>query len=144
MADFHVGRAASRDWTPLVSLESPAAFGRASKDCRSGRCPGPQSDPTMPGDQTDTVDVAIRGRRKTHAGRGFLNDYQQLWDLEMWYHLLEQGKFVYLAEPLCAFRQHSAQQSNVNRRAGIGPNEMLLLLETYYARPWLRAIATQR
>ena len=82
--------------------------------------------------------------RKTHAGRGFLNDYQQLWDLEMWYHLLEQGKFVYLAEPLCAFRQHSAQQSNVNRRAGIGPNEMLLLLETYYAKPWLRAIATQR
>jgi glycosyltransferase involved in cell wall biosynthesis len=82
--------------------------------------------------------------RKADAGRGFLNDYQQLWDLEMWYHLLEQGDFVYLAEPLCAFRQHPAQQTNVNRLAGIGPNEMLLLIETYYARPWLRAIATQR
>ena len=82
--------------------------------------------------------------RKAQAGRGFLNDYQQLWDLEMWYHLLEQGSFVYLDECLCAFRQHPTQQSNVNRRSGIGPDEMLLLLETYYAKPWLRMIATQR
>lgn len=82
--------------------------------------------------------------RKVQAERGFLNDYRQLWDLEMWYHLLEQGQFVYLAQPLCAFRQHSAQQSQVNHRSGIGPDEMLLLLETYYAKPWLRALATQR
>lgn len=82
--------------------------------------------------------------RKAQAARGFLNDYKQLWDLEMWYYLLEQGNFVYLAEPLCAFRQHAAQQSLVNRRHGIGQNEIWMLLETYYAKPWLREIATQR
>jgi hypothetical protein len=62
----------------------------------------------------------------------------------MWYHLLEQGDFVYLAEPLCAFREHAAQQSNVNRRSGIGQHEIALLLETYYAKPWVRELATQR
>ena len=82
--------------------------------------------------------------RKAQAGRGFLDDYKQLWDLEMWYHLLEQGNFVYLAEPLCAFRQHAAQQTNINARNGIGQNEFWLLLETYYAKLWLRALVTQR
>ncbi len=82
--------------------------------------------------------------RRAQAMRGFLNEYKQFWDLEMWYHLLEQGKFAYIAESLCAFRQHSAQQSDINRRNGIIPGEMLRLLETYYARPWLRKIASQR
>ena len=82
--------------------------------------------------------------RKTQAARGFLDDYKQLWDLEMWFHLLEQGNFVYLAEPLCAFRQHAAQQTNVNVRNCIGQNEIWTLLETYYTKPWLRAIVTQR
>ena len=82
--------------------------------------------------------------RKAQAGRGFLNDYRQLWDLEMWYHLLERGTFVYLAESLCAFRQHPAQQTHVNHRNGTIPNEMLLLLETYFGKPWLRKLATQR
>jgi len=82
--------------------------------------------------------------RKAQAARGFLDDYQQLWDLEMWYHLLEQGNFIYLAEPLCAFRQHAAQQTNTNARNGIGPNDVWMLLETYHAKPWLHTILTQR
>jgi hypothetical protein len=82
--------------------------------------------------------------RKTQAARGFLDDYKQLWDLEMWFHLLEQGNFVYIAEPLCAFRQHATQQTNINVRNGIGQNEIWTLLETYYAKPWLREIITQR
>jgi len=82
--------------------------------------------------------------RKAQAGDGFSRGYRQLWDLEMWYRLLEQGRFVYFAEPLCAFRQHSAQQSLANHRSGIGPDEMLRLLETYYAKPWLHEMASQR
>lgn len=82
--------------------------------------------------------------RRTQAARGFLTDYKQMWDLEMWYHLLEQGKFFYLAESLAAFRQHPGQQSEVNIRNGVSQNEMLTLLECYYAKPWLREIATQR
>ncbi|HEX9045797.1 MAG TPA: hypothetical protein VF988_02120, partial [Verrucomicrobiae bacterium] len=66
------------------------------------------------------------------------------WDLEMWFHLLEQGDFVFLDQPLCAFRQHEAQQTHANRRAGIGQHEIGTLLETYYAKPWVRDMATQR
>ena len=82
--------------------------------------------------------------RQAQAIEGFSHEYRQLWDLEMWCRLLERGDFVYLAEPLCAFRQHSAQQSKANHRSGIGPEEMLRMLETYYAKPWLHAMASQR
>lgn len=47
--------------------------------------------------------------RKTHAGRGFTSNYRQLIDLEMWFHLLEQGDFVFLPEPLSKFRRHEGQ-----------------------------------
>ncbi len=82
--------------------------------------------------------------RKAQAQRGFLTEYRHLWDLEMWCHLLEQGSFAFIAEPLCAFRKHDEQQSDVNRRDGIIPGEMLTLLEAYYAKPWLHEMATQR
>ena len=82
--------------------------------------------------------------RQAQVARGFCSDYRQLWDLEMWFYLLEQGDFVFLAEPLSAFRQHAAQQSQLNRQNGIGQDEIWKLLEIYYGKAWLRAIATQR
>jgi len=82
--------------------------------------------------------------RKAQAVRGFVDSYKQLWDLEMWFYLLEQGDFVYLAEPLCAFRIHPAQQSNINRRNGVGQLEIGTLMAAYYAKPWMRALVTQR
>ncbi|MBI5418627.1 MAG: glycosyltransferase family 2 protein [Deltaproteobacteria bacterium] len=47
--------------------------------------------------------------RKIHAERGFTTTYKQLIDLEMWFHLLEQGDFVFLPEPLSKFRRHEGQ-----------------------------------
>ena len=29
----------------------------------------------------------------------------------MWLHLLEQGAFCYITEPLCAYRRHDRQQT---------------------------------
>jgi glycosyltransferase involved in cell wall biosynthesis len=52
--------------------------------------------------------------RKGAASRGFDPRYRQLVDLEMWFHLLEQGKFTYLATPLCSFRHHEGQQTKKN------------------------------
>ena len=80
--------------------------------------------------------------RRAHAARGFDGQLPQLLDLDMWFHLLEQGQFAYLAEPLCAFRQHAAQQTKVNRRSGT--NDGLLLITNWYARPWVRASMTRR
>jgi glycosyltransferase involved in cell wall biosynthesis len=52
--------------------------------------------------------------RKEHAVRGFTDKYRQLIDMEMWFHLLEQGDFVFLPEPLSKFRKHGGQQTLEN------------------------------
>jgi glycosyltransferase involved in cell wall biosynthesis len=79
--------------------------------------------------------------RRKQAERGYDEQLRQLLDLDMWFHLLEQGSFDYLAEPLCAFRQHAAQQTKVNRRNGI--NDGLLLIVNWYAKPWVRESMTR-
>ena len=82
--------------------------------------------------------------RKSQSARGFDEQLVQLLDQEMWFHLLEQGRFAYIAEPLCAFRQHPAQLSKVNWRSGASANEGLFLVEKYYRRPWMKAAATPK
>lgn len=59
--------------------------------------------------------------RKKLAARGFNPAYAQIVDEEMWFHLLEQGDFAHIKEPLCAFRIHPSQQSarNTNTRSAI-------------------------
>jgi glycosyltransferase involved in cell wall biosynthesis len=82
--------------------------------------------------------------RKNQALRGFDEKLKQMLDLEMWFHLLEQGRFACIAEPLCAFRQHPAQQTEVNSRAGTGLGEGLRLAEEYCRKPWMKHVATSR
>ncbi len=80
--------------------------------------------------------------RRCQAARGFDEGLKQLLDLEMWFHLLERGNFAYINEPLCAFRQHPAQQTEANRRSGHSVDEDLVLLERYCARPWMTSVMT--
>jgi len=80
--------------------------------------------------------------RQRQAARGFDDQLKQLLDLEMWFHLLEQGRFAYIAEPLCAFRQHPAQLTEVNRLSGASAEEDLTLMERYYTRPWMKDFIT--
>jgi glycosyltransferase involved in cell wall biosynthesis len=54
--------------------------------------------------------------RKSQATRGFNPAYKQLVDLEMWFHLLEQGNYAYVSRSLCSFRIHDKQQTAVNRK----------------------------
>ena len=61
--------------------------------------------------------------RREQAARGYNEQFQQLLDLDLWFHLLEQGRFAYVAEPLCAFRRHAAQQSEINRLNNISQKE---------------------
>ncbi|MBA4149492.1 MAG: glycosyltransferase [Verrucomicrobia bacterium] len=75
--------------------------------------------------------------RKRFAARGFDPAYRQLVDLEFWFHLLEQGNFFYLAEPLCGFRIHESQQTAVNRAEQVDSEEYLRLLQKYSAKPYL-------
>ncbi len=80
--------------------------------------------------------------RRSQAARGFDERFRQLLDLELWFHLLEQGRFAFIGEPLCAFRQHPAQQSEVNSRSGAADDELMMLVERYYAKPWMKDVAT--
>ena len=69
--------------------------------------------------------------RKKQGMRGFDSRYQQLVDLEMWLHLLEQGDAYYLPEPLSSFRVHGAQQTTVNVQ--FLQNDRLMLAREYLA-----------
>jgi len=75
--------------------------------------------------------------RKKDASRGFDPKYQQIVDLEMWFHLLEKGDLAYIREPLCAFRQHARQQSALNDTAGFARKERALFFASCAAKPWL-------
>ncbi|MFO1488662.1 MAG: glycosyltransferase family 2 protein [Verrucomicrobiota bacterium] len=81
---------------------------------------------------------AVMFRRK-FSGRGFDSRYRQIVDLEMWFHLLEQGDLAYTSEALCCFRVHGAQQTAVNRASLIGHKELLMLFSTCADRPWYLA-----
>ncbi len=78
--------------------------------------------------------------RKRHAERGFDVRYRQAVDLEMWFHILEQGDFAYIDEPLCSFRQHDKQQThmNTNELNMSLINEPFLLLQDYADKPYVQ------
>jgi hypothetical protein len=82
--------------------------------------------------------------RKSQATRGFDPRYRQIVDMEFWFHLLEQGRFAYVAEPLFGFRVHPQQASAANARSGAAREEQMLLLTDYCAKPWLATHATSR
>lgn len=72
--------------------------------------------------------------RREQSARGFNPDYRQLVDLEMWFHLLQGGMLCYLGDPLCCFRKHSLQQTEVNRKLGAYLLEPLNLFTAYSGR----------
>jgi glycosyltransferase involved in cell wall biosynthesis len=75
--------------------------------------------------------------RRRDAARGFDLRYRQIVDLEMWFHLLEKGGFAYTREPLCSFRKHAQQQTEINKAGQTGEREALRLLAEYHSRPYL-------
>jgi len=76
--------------------------------------------------------------RKEQAVRGFNPGYRQIVDMEMWFHLLEQGDFVYIPEPLCGFRVHARQQSAKNICTLCHIEDYDLLFSEYLQRDYLR------
>ncbi len=77
--------------------------------------------------------------RRSMALRGFNAEYRQLVDLEMWFHLLRQGNFSYIEEPLVAFRVHEEQQTAANLKDMVHIWEYLSLIKdnARFAYPFL-------
>lgn len=82
--------------------------------------------------------------RRAQARQAFDEQLHQLLDVDMWFHLLEQGQFAYLHEPLCAFRKHAAQQTHVNSVSGAAINDDIILFSRWLAKPWLEQAMTRR
>jgi len=82
--------------------------------------------------------------RRAQARQAFDEQLHQLLDVDMWFHLLEQGQFAYLHEPLCAFRKHAAQQTHVNSVSGAAVNDDIILFSRWLAKPWLEQAMTRR
>lgn len=74
--------------------------------------------------------------RKDFASRGFDPRYRQLVDVEMWFHLLEQGRFAYLAQPFCSFRHHEGQQTRKNIIELNFIDDLMLLFENYLSKSY--------
>ena len=81
--------------------------------------------------------------RKSQAARGFDERYRQIVDMECWFHLLEQGRFAYVAEPLFAFRVHPQQATQKHKVENVAEEEQLLLFKDYLHKPWLKFHATR-
>lgn len=77
--------------------------------------------------------------RKEQASRGFRMDYSQLVDLEMWFHLLEQGDFYFFPEALCSFRQYDAQGTKTNLRQFSFLDDDEKLMREFITRPYVKA-----
>ena len=75
--------------------------------------------------------------RKAQACRGFLVSYRQIVDFEMWFHLLEQGSFAYLDEPLCSFRVHGRQQTTANRESVSNVQEDINFIDEYLGKDYV-------
>jgi glycosyltransferase involved in cell wall biosynthesis len=77
--------------------------------------------------------------RRSAAARGFDDSFSLLMDLEMWFHLLEQGRLVNLADEVCAIRRHAAQMTHENTRSGVLLDDNVRLFEQYGRKPYIRA-----
>ena len=76
--------------------------------------------------------------RRRLAARGFDEAYPHLVDLEMWFHLLEQGALVCLPEPLAMVRRHGAQLTRDNLRLGGIVADKTRLYGAYAGKPYVR------
>jgi glycosyltransferase involved in cell wall biosynthesis len=76
--------------------------------------------------------------RRNCAARGFDVRYTQAADLEMWFHLLEQGCFAYIDTPLIASRQNQNPPAEDTQILLEQSTDWRLLLEEYLDKPYIR------
>lgn len=76
--------------------------------------------------------------RRSFALRGFDESYFHAADLEMWLHLLEQGSYAYVCEPLIAYRWHPRQQTEKDRATLSQANDQRAMLATYLDKPYVQ------
>jgi|GEM_PF-1109838 len=99
---------------------------------------------------TTVITRSLRDRRNLVGGpsatmfrrekglRGFDEQLFHSADWEMWLHLLEQGAFSYIDEPLVAYRKHDNQQTEKDKLTLTQYEDHLRILDRYLDRPYVR------
>jgi len=75
--------------------------------------------------------------RRSDCARGFDDRYYQIPDLEMWFHLLEKGRFAFMSEPLASFRIHPGQKTKENAVRLVGLDDHCLLFKEYFGKSYV-------
>jgi glycosyltransferase involved in cell wall biosynthesis len=75
--------------------------------------------------------------RRAMAQRGFQESLAQLMDLEMWFHLLEQGGMANLKDEVSAVRRHPAQLTQQSIKTGALIDENVILFKEYGSKPYI-------
>jgi glycosyltransferase involved in cell wall biosynthesis len=75
--------------------------------------------------------------RRADCARGFDDRYYQIPDLEMWFHLLEKGRFAFMSEPLASFRIHPGQKTKENAVRLVGLDDHCLLFKEYFGKSYV-------
>ncbi len=75
--------------------------------------------------------------RRADSGRGFSPRYAHALDMEFWFHLLEQGRFCFIDEPLVSSRVHPRQKTNENVKNLTTLSDPILLLQDYIWRSYI-------
>lgn len=76
--------------------------------------------------------------KKKQSSRGFDNMFKQILDLEMWFHLLEQGKFKFIERDLVAFRVHQDQATELNQKSLAGIDDFPLIIDRYARKDYIK------
>jgi glycosyltransferase involved in cell wall biosynthesis len=76
--------------------------------------------------------------RRALSARGFDEAFFVMADMEMWFHLLEQGWFSYIDETLCCFRKHGTQQTQKDLTSLAPALENRALLHRYVDRSYVQ------
>jgi len=76
--------------------------------------------------------------RRACATRGFHEGHFHAADLEMWFHLLEQGCYGSINEPLVGYRLHGRQQTEKDRATLSQMQDQQAILDAYLDKPYVR------
>jgi glycosyltransferase involved in cell wall biosynthesis len=82
--------------------------------------------------------------RRDRGQRGFDESLFHSADWEMWLHLLEQGFYGHIDEPLVAYRIHQNQQTEKDKKTLTQYEDMLTILARYLPRPYVRLSEFQK
>ena len=77
--------------------------------------------------------------RRCDVTREFSDEFVQLTDMKMWFHLLECGDLMNIPEPLSIIRWHTGQLTNANVKSSVLVEDNIKLFEQFRYKPYIKS-----